>query len=539
MENVPNLNLDEVKMNKLNELQALGVTVFPQKFERTDTIAAIKEKHAEIEHEKSEDKVITSGRVHAIRSHGKTMFVDIADASGKIQVYVRKNDIGTEEFDLFSKHIDTGDIIGVEGNVFRTKLGEITIWMNGFTVLSKSICSMPEKFHGLKDVETRYRQRYLDLIMDDGVKDIFRKRSRILSLLRGFLSEKEFMEFETPVLQPVYGGANARPFTTYHNFLEQKLYLRIAPELYLKRLVVGGFEKVFEIAKNFRNEDIDTFHNPEFTMVEIYEAYSDYNDMMDLTEGIISHIIRETCGKAEVPFGEQTINFASPWQRLTMEEAVKIYSGIDVLQTPLEELRRIAEKEKMEDFEKAVTVGNYLVLFFEHFAEKKLINPTFIHDFPLENSPLAKSHRSKPGYTERFELFIAGAEIANGFSELNDPLDQMDRFQKQDEKRRMGDVEAQMIDYDYINALGYGMPPTGGVGIGIDRLVMLATNSNSIKEVILFPQMKILKAKPSKDENAPVPAEGPEGPETPGLEAAPEMPAAPEAAVSSEPVQEN
>jgi lysyl-tRNA synthetase class 2 len=502
MENIPNLNLDEVKMNKLKELEALGITVFPPKFERTDTISAIREKYVEIGHDKSEEKVVTSGRVLAIRSHGKTTFLDIADASGKIQVYIRKNDLGNEEFELFSKHVDTGDIIGVEGNVFRTKLGEITIWMTSFTFLSKSVCAMPEKFHGLKDVETRYRQRYLDLIINEEVKDIFRKRSRILSLLRGFLSEKGFMEFETPILQPVYGGANARPFTTFHNFLEQKLYLRIAPELYLKRLVVGGFEKVFEIAKNFRNEDIDTFHNPEFTLVEIYEAYSDYNDMMDLTENIVSYVIEKICGKQEVQFGEQTINFAGPWQRLTMEDAVKAYSGIDVLHTSLEELRQIAEKEKMEDFEKAVTVGNYLVLFFEHFVEKNLINPTFIYDFPLENSPLAKAHRSKPGYTERFELFIAGAELANGFSELNDPLDQLDRFQKQDEKRRLGDVEAQMLDYDYINALGYGMPPTGGVGIGIDRLAMLATNSNSIKEVILFPQMKILKAKPSKDENS-------------------------------------
>ena len=502
MENIPNLNLDEVKMNKLKELEALNIKVYPPKFERKDTISAIREKYAEIEHDKSEEKVVTSGRVLAIRSHGKTVFLDIVDASGKIQIYIRKNDIGEEKFNLFSKHVDTGDIIGVEGNVFRTKLGEITIWMTDFTFLSKSICAMPEKFHGLKDVETRYRQRYLDLIMNDEVKDIFRKRSRVLSLLRGFLSEKGFMEFETPILQPAYGGANARPFTTFHHFLEQKLYLRIAPELYLKRLVVGGFEKVFEVAKNFRNEDIDTFHNPEFTLVEIYEAYSDYNDMMDITENIISYIIGKICGKQEIPFGEQTINFLGPWKRLSMEDAVKAYSGIDVLQTPIEELRQIAEKEKMEDFEKAVTVGNYLVLFFEHFVEKNLINPTFIYDYPLENSPLAKAHRSKPGYTERFELFIAGAELANGFSELNDPLDQLARFQKQDEKRQHGDLEAQMIDYDYINALGYGMPPTGGVGIGIDRLVMLATNSNSIKEVILFPQMKVLKAQPSKEENS-------------------------------------
>ncbi|MFA7199592.1 MAG: lysine--tRNA ligase, partial [Methanoculleus sp.] len=299
-----------------------------------------------------------------------------------------------------------------------------------------------------------------------------------------------FMEFETPTLQPVYGGANARPFITYHNALEQQLFLRIAPELYLKRLVVGGFEKVYEFSKNFRNEDIDTKHNPEFSMVEIYAAYHDYRDMMDLTEEIITDLIVHARGTTAVTFDETEISFARPWRRLTMEDAVKEYGGIDVYATPLDELARIAEQEKIDKRETAQTHGDYLPLFFDHYCEEKLVQPTFIYDFPVENSPLAKRHRTKPGFTERFELFVYGMELANGFSELNDPIDQKERFEEQDKKRRLGDLEAQMIDYDFINALGYGMPPTGGVGIGMDRLIMMITGNDSIKEVILFPSMR-------------------------------------------------
>ncbi|MDD3857695.1 MAG: lysine--tRNA ligase, partial [Methanoculleus sp.] len=358
----------------------------------------------------------------------------------------------------------------------------------------------PEKFHGLKNVETRYRQRYLDLIMNEESCETFRTRSRILSLIRQFLFERDYLEFETPTLQPIYGGANARPFTTHHNALDQKLYLRIAPELYLKRLVVGGFEKVFELAKNFRNEDIDTNHNPEFSMVEIYEAYRDYNDMMDLTEEIFAFLAEKVCAKTMVPYAGHDLNFARPWRRLTMEEAVREYAGIDIGAMSLEELRAFGLEHCVEGCESATTRGEYLVLFFEHFGEKQLIQPTFVYDFPIENSPLAKKHREKEGMTERFELFIAGMEMANGFSELNDPLDQKARLELQDAKRRKGDLEAQMIDYDFINALGYGMPPTGGVGIGIDRLVMLLTGKDSIKEVLLFPQMKTLGMKPDGEE---------------------------------------
>ena len=490
MSDMDHLCFDTTKIDKIQDLRRRGVTVYPYKFERTDTTSEIKRRFSDIGHEKSAEAVSTAGRVYVVRQHGKTIFADIGDSGGRIQLYLRKNDLGEESFNLFRQYIDAGDIIGVVGHVFRTKMGEITIWVDRFEILAKSVCPLPEKYHGLKDIETRYRQRYLDLIMSEESRETFRIRSRILSLLREFLFKRGCLEFETPTLQPIYGGANARPFTTYHNYLDQKLYLRIAPELYLKRLVVGGFEKVFEISKNFRNEDIDTNHNPEFSMVEIYEAYQDYNDMMDLTEEIIAHLALEVHGKATLSFAGYELDVTRPWRRLTMDEAVQEYAGIDVHAHPVEELRAIARERGVEGSESAATPGEFLALFFEHFCEKHLIQPTFVYDFPIEISPLAKKHREKEGLTERFELFIAGMEMANGFSELNDPLDQKARLEEQDARRRRGDLEAQMIDYDFINALGYGMPPTGGVGIGIDRLVMLLTGKESIKEVLLFPQMK-------------------------------------------------
>ncbi|QSZ68018.1 lysine--tRNA ligase [Methanofollis aquaemaris] len=486
------ISFDEAKLTKYQELQEAGLPMYPARFEREVTLAEVRERYAEIGHDPSEEEVTTAGRIYSVRRHGKTIFVDVGDESTRLQLYVRKDDIGDEPFDAFKKFVDTGDIVGVTGRVFRTKMGEITIWVSTYQLLTKSVCAMPEKFHGLKNTEMRYRHRYLDLIMNAETRETFRLRSRAIAELRTFLNSRDFLEFETPTVQPVYGGANARPFMTYHNALEQKLFLRIAPELYLKRLVVGGFEKVYEIAKNFRNEDIDTHHNPEFSMVEIYAAYHDYHDMMNLTEEIITHLVIGTLGTSTVTFEGNEISFERPWRRLTMEDAVREYGGIDVFATPVEELAAIAEKEKMEKYEAAETHGDYLALFFEHFCEDKLIQPTFIYDFPIENSPLAKRHRSKPGFTERFELFVNGMELANGFSELNDPLDQKERFEAQDLKRRLGDLEAQMIDYDFINALGYGMPPTGGVGIGIDRTIMLITGNDSIKEVILFPSMRRL-----------------------------------------------
>ncbi|MDD2472376.1 MULTISPECIES: lysine--tRNA ligase [unclassified Methanoculleus] len=501
MSDTDNLCFDATKIDKLQELREHGVTAYPYTFERKDTVREIRERFAGIGHEKSAEEVSTAGRIYVVRQHGKTIFADMGDSDGKIQLYLRKNDLGEEQFDLFRQYIDAGDIVGVVGHVFRTKMGEITIWVDRFELLTKSICPLPEKFHGLKNVEARYRQRYLDLIMNEDSRETFRTRSRIISLLRQFLFERDYLEFETPTLQPIYGGANARPFTTHHHALDQKLYLRIAPELYLKRLVVGGFDKVFEIAKNFRNEDIDTNHNPEFSMVEIYEAYRDYNDMMDLTEGIFSYLVEEVHGKITCSFAGHDLDFARPWRRLTMEEAVREYAGIDIHAHSVEELRAFGLAHCVEGSESAATRGEFLALFFDHFGEKHLIQPTFVYDFPIENSPLAKKHREKEGLTERFELFIAGMEMANGFSELNDPLDQKARLEAQDAKRRRGDLEAQMIDYDFINALGYGMPPTGGVGIGIDRLVMLLTGKESIKEILLFPQMKT--ASPGQNEPEP------------------------------------
>ena len=494
---------DQTRLDKVRALHEQGVAVYPHSFDRRDTVQEIKTRFANATHEKSADRVTTAGRIYIIRNHGKTLFADLGDESAKIQLFIRKNDIGDEKFNFFNQYIERGDFIGVSGHVFRTKLGEITVWVDEITLLCKAVCPLPEKFHGLKDVEKRYRQRYIDLIVNDESRQTFRIRSKVLALIRRYLDDRGFLEFETPILQPVYGGANARPFTTYHNFLDQKLYLRIAPELYLKRLVVGGFEKVFEVARNFRNEDIDTNHNPEFSMVEIYWAYRDFNDMMALTENFITSLVWEILGSLDIMFGDAKISFVGPWKKYSMADAVKEYGGIDIFVHSVEELRTLAQQHKFDEWEKPQSQREFLVLFFEQMVEKKLIQPTFIYDFPIENSPLAKKHRSREGFTERFELFIYGMEIANGFSELNDPVDQRARFEAQDEKRRHGDAEAQMIDYDFINALGYGMPPTGGVGVGIDRLVMLLTNKNSIKEVILFPQMKNVQAEGQPDEKSP------------------------------------
>jgi lysyl-tRNA synthetase class 2 len=488
-----NIAFDQTRLDKVRALQAKGVTIFPYTFDRQNTIAEIKTRYADITHDKSVEAVSTAGRVYIVRNHGKTLFADLGDESGKIQLYIRKNDLGEEQFDFINQYIERGDIIGVTGHVFRTKLGEITIWVDTVTILCKAVCSLPEKFHGLKDVEKRYRQRYIDLIVNEESRQTFRNRSKIISLIRRYLDDRGFLEFETPILQPVYGGANARPFTSYHNFLDQKLFMRIAPELYLKRLVVGGFEKVYEIARNFRNEAVDTHHNPEFTMVEIYWAYRDFKDMMALTEEIIISTINEIHGKYQIPFENTVLNFEKPWKKLSMVDAVKEYAGIDIYSHTVEQLLELARQNNLDDWEKSKTHREFLVQFFEGLVEEKLIQPTFVYDYPVENSPLAKRHRTKEGFTERFELFIYGMEVANGFSELNDPIDQKERFEAQDEKRRLGDLEAQMIDYDFINAIGYGMPPTGGVGIGIDRLVMLLTNNISIKEVILFPSMKKLQ----------------------------------------------
>ncbi|OPX67826.1 MAG: Aspartate--tRNA ligase [Methanoregulaceae archaeon PtaB.Bin056] len=497
------LAFDPQRLEKVRELQAAGVPLYPAEFEGREPIASIRGRYADIGHEKSGERVCTAGRLYTVRNHGKTIFADLQDESGRIQLYIRKNDLGAERFDFFQRSTERGDIVGVRGHVFRTKVGEISLWVDEIVLLTKSLCPLPEKFHGLKDIEKRYRQRYVDLIVNEDVRETFRTRSRIVSLIRNYLTDRGFLEFETPILQPIYGGANARPFTTFHHYLQQTLFMRIAPELYLKRLVVGGFEKVFELARNFRNEDIDTHHNPEFSMVEVYEAYRDYRDMMGLAEEMISSIVREIHGTYQIPYGDVSLDFSPPWKKMSMDEAVKELAGIDIWSHSLDDLRRIAAGKRIEGSEDATNHRELLVLLFEALVEDQLVQPTFVYDFPIENSPLAKKHRSREGFTERFELFICGMEVANGFSELNDPLDQLARFERQDEKRRAGDLEAQMLDYDFINALGYGMPPTGGVGVGIDRLVMLLTNKNSIKEVILFPQMKPEAGSEKKDISEP------------------------------------
>jgi lysyl-tRNA synthetase class 2 len=480
---------DNSKIAKLNYIRTKGINPYPYKFEKSEDICDILKKFED--YEKNESLTVrTAGRLYNIRKHGKMIFADLGDQAGRIQILFRKGNLPDEDFEIFKNLVDSGDIIGIQGKLFRTKRGENSVNVFKFSLLSKSLCAIPEKFHGLKDVETRYRKRYLDLIFNVEKRNIFVMRSKLISEIRRFLIEKGFLEFETPVLQTVYGGANARPFMTYHNFLGQNLFLRIAPELYLKRLIVGGYEKVFEICKNFRNEDIDTTHNPEFTMIEIYEAYSDYNDMMDITESLISELVLNLNGSYEIKMGEKTINLCPPWKRISMEEALKEYSELDIFVHSLEELKKIAFENRIEGHEKAKTYGEFLSLLFEGLVEDKLINPTFIYDFPVENSPLAKKHREKTGFVERFELFINGWEMANGYSELNDPLEQEMRFEEQDQKRKLGDMEAQTIDYDFINALGYGLPPTGGIGLGIDRLTMILAGLESIKEVILFPQMK-------------------------------------------------
>nr|AAK29404.1 lysyl tRNA synthetase [Methanosarcina barkeri] len=481
---------DDSKLAKLNGIRSQGLNPYPYKFEKNGDICEIQKKFEDFE--KNEGLTVrTAGRLYNIRRLGKMIFADLGDQGGRIQITLRKGNLPDEDFKTFKTLVDSGDIVGVQGTLFRTKRGENSISVSEFSLLSKSLCALPEKFHGLKDVETRYRKRYLDLIVNADKREIFVMRSKLISEIRRYLSDREFLEFETPILHNVYGGANARPFTTFHNCLGQNSSLRIAPELYLKRLVVGGYEKVFEITKNFRNEDIDTTHNPEFTTIEVYEAYRDYNDMMDLTEGLISELMFKLTGSYEVKIGENTLNLSTPWKRISMEDALKEYAGLDVFAHSLEELKQIAIENKIEDYEKANTYGEFLALLFEGLVEDKLINPTFIYDYPVENSPLAKNPTGqKKGLLRDSSYFMNGWELANGYSELNDPIEQKKRFEEQDKKRKLGDLEAQTIDYDFVNALGYGMPPTGGMGLGIDRLTMILVGLDSIKEVILFPQMK-------------------------------------------------
>ena len=493
-ENNQNIELDEnhliqIRKDKLKELQEQGKNPYEiTKYNRTNSAGEIKANY-----EKFEQKdVSVAGRIIAKRIMGKASFCTILDSDEKIQSYVSINDLGEEAYKEF-KTWDIGDIIGITGFVFKTRTEEISVHAKEVKLLSKSLRPLPEKFHGLKDVDLRYRQRYVDLIMNPEVKETFIKRSQIISEIRNLLDEKGYLEVETPVLNTISGGATARPFITHHNTLNIPMYLRIATELNLKRLIVGGYDKVYEMGRIFRNEGMDIRHNPEFTTIELYEAYANYHDMMDITEEIFQRCSQKVCGTTKITYQGTEIELGGKWKRISMIDSIKEVTGIDfnTINTD-EEAVALAKERKIEIPAGKETSGNIISLFFDEYVEQTLIQPTFIYDYPIEISPLAKKCKNDPRLTERFEAFIGGREYGNAFSELNDPIDQYERFKEEIKARENGDDEAGMMDEDYINALEYGMPPTGGLGIGIDRLVMLLTDSVSIRDVLLFPTMKPL-----------------------------------------------
>ncbi len=474
------------RKEKLKKLREKSINPYPYSFGKTHLSSEIVDGFEKLEAEETEVKI--AGRIVALRPHGKTVFGHLKDGAGKIQIYVKKDEVGEEKFELLDL-LDIGDFLGVTGKVFKTRTGEITVRANDFQILCKSLRPLPEKWHGLQDKELRYRQRYVDLIVNDDVKKIFLFRTELIRALREFLDGSGFVEVETPSLQPLYGGAFARPFVTHHNALDVDLYLRIADELYLKRLIVGGFEKVYEVCKVFRNEGMDRNHNPEFTMLELYQAYADYNDIMELYEKLLNHATTKVLGSNQFEFEGNQIDLTPPWKRLPMMEAIREHAGVDLAGKSEDEIRKAAEGlEVKENLNRPK--GKLIEAIFETKVQPKLIQPTFITDFPVEMSPLAKHHREKEGLTERFELFIGGCEMGNAFSELNDPMDQRERFKQQAELAKRGDDEAQVLDEDFIRALEYGMPPTGGLGFGVDRLVMVLSNTHSIREVIFFPQMR-------------------------------------------------
>ena len=482
-------HLIQIRKDKLKELQEQGKDPFEiTKFNRTNTAGEIKSKYEEFENK----DVTVAGRIIAKRIMGKASFCTIQDSDEKIQSYVSINDLGEESYKAF-KTWDIGDIIGITGFVFKTRTEEISVHAKEVTLLSKSLRPLPEKFHGLKDVDLRYRQRYVDLIMNPEVKETFRKRSQIISEIRRILDEKGYLEVETPVLNTISGGATARPFVTHHNTLDIDMYLRIATELNLKRLIVGGYDKVYEIGRIFRNEGMDIRHNPEFTSIELYSAYENYHDMMDITEEIFKSCAMKVCGTTKLTYQGTEIDLGGKWKRISMIDSIKEACGVNFNEINSdEEAVAIAKERNIEIPVGKETRGHIISLFFDEYVEKTIIQPTFIYDYPVEISPLAKKTPKDPRLTERFEAFIGGREYGNSFSELNDPIDQYERFKEEIAARENGDEEAGMMDEDYINALEYGMPPTGGLGIGIDRLVMLLTDSASIRDVLLFPTMKPL-----------------------------------------------
>lgn len=476
----------KIRREKLSALQAEGSDPFEQVyFERTHHSVDIQENFEQMEGK----TVRLAGRLMSKRIMGKASFSDLSDRYGRIQLYVKRDDIGAEAYQGYKK-LDIGDLVGVEGTVFRTHKGEISVSLTSLVLLAKSLRPLPEKWHGLKDTDTRYRQRYVDLIVNPDVRRVFENRSKIVREIRSFMDSRGFMEVETPCLNTIPGGATARPFVTHHNALDIDMYMRIATELHLKRLIVGGMEKVYEIGRIFRNEGMDTKHNPEFTTIELYQAYTDYKGMMDITEDMIVHVAEKVLGTTEITYQGTEISLKKGWERLTMAESVKKYSGVDFDAITTDEEALAAVKAAGVDPEGKTTWGDLLAVMFDAKVEDKLIQPTFITDYPVEVSPLAKRKPSDKRLTERFELFVYGRELANAFSELNDPIDQKARFERQVQLRAAGDDEANMMDEDYVCALEYGMPPTGGMGMGIDRLVMLLTDSASIRDVLLFPTMK-------------------------------------------------
>ncbi len=486
-------SFEQIRIQKLKEIQELGYDPYPTFYRYTDTLANVGQKFSEkaaeaLEHEKV--RVRVAGRILTNRPFGKAGFITLSDGEGQLQVYAKKDQLPERDFQLY-KLLDIGDFIGVEGTLFRTRTGELTVLAVEITFLAKSFLPLPEKWHGLKDVEIRYRQRYVDLVVNREVRDVFVKRSQVVRELRKFLDDRGYLEVETPILHPIAGGALAKPFRTHHNALDMKLYLRIAPELYLKRLIVGGLNRVYDLNRIFRNEGISTRHNPEFTMLEFYQAYSNYTDLKDLTEEMLTGIAERVCGSRVITYDDQQIDFGK-WTRLSMIEAILKYSPEKVDRPALKD-RSVVEgllKKLHAEFDPRMPLGNLIGILFETVAEEHLVQPTFIYDYPLELSPLSKQKGADKALVERFELYIGGMEIANGYSELNDPFDQKNRFVSQLEARERGDEEAHEMDEDYIRALSYGMPPTAGEGIGVDRLTMLLTNSTSIRDVILFPHLR-------------------------------------------------
>lgn len=474
------------KYRKVEELKALGIEPYGRHFDKKDEVGTILTFD-----ETSEKEFQTAGRIVSYRRMGKNGFAHIQDPTGKIQIYAKKDEIGEEEYETF-KRLATGDFVGVVGKLFRTQTGELTIKATHLEILSKNIRPLPDKFSGLQNIEMRYRQRYVDLVMNPEVMDTMKKRFEIIRYFRTYLEKKGFTEVETPMLHPILGGANARPFATHHNALDMDMYLRIAPELYLKRLLVGGFEKVFEINRNFRNEGVSIKHNPEFTMMELYQAYGDFNDMMNITEDLISSLTYHLYGTYEIPYEDKMINMAKPWRRVTMREIVKEHTGFVMDENTTDESAiEFAKGLGIHlDKDKTYTKFGILNLLFEEKVEHTIVNPTFVTDYPKEISPLSKNSKGETEWVDRFELFITGREYGNAYSELNDPKDQKERFEDQVRAKENGDDEATEMDLDYIRALEYGMPPAGGLGIGIDRLVMLLTNSSSIRDVIMFPTLK-------------------------------------------------